>query len=45
MSLRASYTFASDNTAGICPEAWAAIAGANAGRVPSYGDDAITARA
>jgi len=45
MSLRANFTFASDNTAGICPEAWAALAGANAGRVPSYGDDAVTARA
>lgn len=45
MSPRADYTFASDNTAGICPEAWAGLAAANAGRVPSYGDDAWTARA
>lgn len=39
------YDFASDNTAGICPEAWAALAEANTGRAPSYGDDAWTARA
>lgn len=39
------YAFASDNTAGLCPEALAALAGANAGRVPSYGDDAYTAEA
>ena len=39
------YQFASDNTAGICPEAWAALAEANAGFVPSYGDDDYTARA
>ena len=45
MTARADYTFASDNTAGICPEAWSALAAANAGRVPSYGDDAWTARA
>jgi len=36
---------ASDNTAGICPEAWAALAAANRGRVPSYGDDEWTKRA
>lgn len=40
-----NYAFASDNTAGVCPEAMAAIATANAGRVPSYGDDAHTAEA
>jgi len=40
-----NYAFASDNTAGICPEALAALAEANTGRVPSYGDDALTARA
>ena len=38
-----NYAFASDNTAGICPEALAAIQAANVGRVPSYGDDAHTA--
>jgi len=39
------YIFASDNTAGICPEAWAALADANADHVPAYGDDLWTARA
>lgn len=39
------YAFASDNTAGVCPEAMAALAAANADRVPSYGDDAHTAAA
>lgn len=37
--------FASDNYAGICPEAWAAMAEANAGSVPAYGDDPWTERA
>jgi threonine aldolase len=37
--------FASDNYAGICPEAWAAMAQANQGHVASYGDDPWTARA
>ncbi len=37
--------FASDNNAGICPEAWAALAGANAGHVTAYGDDDWTRRA
>jgi threonine aldolase len=41
---RADYSFASDNTAGICPEAWAGLAAANTDNVPSYGDDAWTAR-
>ncbi|MBS0631913.1 MAG: threonine aldolase [Verrucomicrobia bacterium] len=40
-----NYSFASDNTAGLCPEAWAALAEANAGRAPSYGDDPWTAQA
>jgi threonine aldolase len=44
MPARDDYTFASDNTAGICPEALAALTAANAGRVPSYGADAWTAR-
>lgn len=42
---RPNYAFASDNTAGICPEALAAIAAANDGRQPSYGDDAYTTEA
>ena len=37
--------FASDNTSGICPEAWQALAAANAGCSPSYGNDPWTARA
>jgi threonine aldolase len=37
--------FASDNYGGICPEAWAAMAEANAGHVPGYGDDRWTAEA
>ena len=40
------YEFASDNTAGVCPEAWDALARANAdGCLPSYGEDPWTARA
>jgi len=39
------WQFASDNTAGICPEAWAALQAANAGYAPSYGADAWTERA
>ena len=34
--------FASDNCAGICPEAWAAMANANRGHVPAYGEDQWT---
>src|SRR3954465_10579547 len=34
--------FASDNYAGICPEAWAAMAEANQGHARAYGDDAWT---
>ncbi len=37
--------FASDNYAGICPEAWAAMARANDGSCVAYGDDEWTARA
>ena len=37
--------FASDNYSGICPEAWAAMAEANQGHAPAYGDDAWTAKA
>src|SRR6266704_1799241 len=37
--------FASDNYAGICPEAWSALADANQGHAVSYGDDPWTARA
>jgi threonine aldolase len=41
----ANQVLASDNTAGICPEAWAALAEANRGRLPSYGNDEWTVRA
>ena len=37
--------FASDNNAGICPEAWAAMEQANRGHEPSYGEDVWTERA
>jgi len=37
--------FASDNYSGICPEAWAAMAEANAGHEVSYGNDLWTERA
>jgi threonine aldolase len=37
--------FASDNYAGICPEAWLATETANHGQVSSYGDDPWTAKA
>jgi threonine aldolase len=40
-----NHHFASDNTSGICPEAWAALHSANEGRLPSYGTDRWTARA
>ncbi|MFO1499819.1 MAG: low specificity L-threonine aldolase [Verrucomicrobiota bacterium] len=34
--------FASDNNAGICPEAWDALTKANVGHAVGYGDDAWT---
>ncbi len=37
--------FASDNYAGICPEAWASMSEANTGFTKSYGDDDFTDRA
>ena len=37
--------FASDNYAGICPEAWAAMEKANHGHAYAYGDDSWTAKA
>jgi threonine aldolase len=37
--------FASDNYAGICPEAWAAMEKANHGHAIAYGDDAWTVKA
>lgn len=38
------YEFESDNTAAICPEAWAALAEANAEEAAAYGDDEWTRR-
>jgi len=38
-------SFASDNYAGICPEAWQAMDEANSGYAVSYGDDRYTAEA
>lgn len=43
--MTSGFEFASDNTAGICPEAMAALAEANAGAAASYGEDGYTARA
>jgi threonine aldolase len=44
-SLPGRRQFASDNYAGICPEAWRALEEANAGHSRSYGDDIYTQRA
>jgi threonine aldolase len=41
----ASRGFASDNQSGAHPEVLAAVAAANEGHVPAYGDDTYTARA
>jgi threonine aldolase len=40
----ARHDFASDNTAGICPEALSALAQADVGRAASYGQDESTAK-
>jgi len=45
MSPASGYQFASDNTAAVCPEVWAALAAANRESCPSYGDDRWTRRA
>jgi threonine aldolase len=42
-SRQPGYQFASDNTAGICPEALATLIEANVGAAASYGDDRYTA--
>ncbi|HZZ83722.1 MAG TPA: low specificity L-threonine aldolase [Anaeromyxobacteraceae bacterium] len=44
-SLHLRRQFASDNYAGICPEAFEAMAAANSGHAPGYGEDPWTARA
>ena len=38
------FDFASDNTAAICPPAWAALVEANSAAEVSYGDDKWTRR-
>ena len=45
MNTELKYHFASDNTSGVCPEAWQALEEANSGYHPSYGADSITAHA
>lgn len=45
MAMKRLRHFASDNYSGICPEAWAAMAEANAGHEVSYGNDRWTQRA
>jgi threonine aldolase len=45
MSAPANFAFASDNTSGACPEVLDALLQANSGRIPSYGEDALTAEA
>jgi threonine aldolase len=37
--------FASDNYSGVCPEAWQAMAAANDGHAPAYGNDVWTDKA
>ena len=44
-SVQQKYHFASDNTAGIIPEAWNALAEANRGFAAAYGEDEWTAKA
>lgn len=45
MTVEPNFSFASDNTSGACPEVLDAFMRANDGRLPSYGDDAVTAKA
>ena len=42
---REKYQFASDNTAGLCPEVMEALVSANAGSCAAYGEDEWTAEA
>jgi threonine aldolase len=44
-TVRPGCQFASDNIAPMCPAAWAALVGANAGSEASYGNDAWTTQA
>jgi threonine aldolase len=41
-TVQPGYQFASDNTSGICPEAWRSLVEANAGYAAGYGDDPWT---
>ena len=45
MSPAPNRQFASDNWAGICPEAWAALEAAKSGHAPAYGEDPYTREA
>lgn len=45
MTNNLKYHFASDNTASVAPEAWAALEAANNGYEPGYGEDSWTAKA
>ena len=42
MMNRYEQQFASDNYAGVCPEAWAAMDACNRGSAPAYGNDLWT---
>jgi threonine aldolase len=44
MAAKERFEFASDNTAGICPAAWAALTEANSAAEASYGEDQWTRR-
>lgn len=44
-TVQPGYQFASDNTSGICPEAWRSLVEANEGYAAGYGDDPWTERA
>ncbi|QDS89381.1 Low specificity L-threonine aldolase [Rosistilla ulvae] len=44
-AIEPGFQFASDNTSGVCPEAWNAMLEANSGYAASYGDDPWTKRA
>lgn len=43
--MKAAQQFASDNNAGICPQAWSILAEANQGHTSAYGDDWWTKQA
>ena len=45
MPVQPNFSFASDNTSGACPDVMDAFIRVNNGRLPSYGDDVVTAQA